>query len=284
MAKKSNWLLGCGLGCVGIIAVIVMLALLGIFLLRGTRRGFEAADITRKNLEEKFGAPGDFVPAANGSIPAERLEIFLAVRQATQKYRSNIIGFFSALPMDEDARRELDSQPRRERMGTIFQRVRSAVGMGEDIGHMFETRNQELLNRGMGLGEYTYIYAIAYYSWLGNSPGDGPGWNANASYFMVRSQSPLHRDLTRMLSNQLRSLANAGDAGEWIQWRSELAGEIREMKSNEGRVPWEDTVPRKIAESLEPFRERLVQSYSPITNPFELFLPVRRGLFSFGAR
>jgi hypothetical protein len=284
MAKKSNWLLGCGLGCAGIIAVIVVLAVIGITLLRGTRRGFETAEATRKNLEAKFGAPGDFVPAADGSIPAVRLEIFLAVRDATQPYRSNITRFFLALPMDEDARRELDSEPLREKMGSVFHRMRSAIGMGEDIGHLFKTRNQELFSRGMGLGEYTYIYVLAYYSWLGHSPGDGPGPNANMPYAMTRVESQTHHDLIRMLSNQLASIADAGNAEGRNQWRSDLAAEIEEMKNNEGRVPWDNSVPRKTAESLEPFHDRLESTYNPVTNPFELSLPARGGPFSAGAR
>jgi hypothetical protein len=284
MAKKSNWLLGCGLGCVGILAVIAVIVVIGIVLLRGTRTSFEAADVTRKNLETKLGAPGDFVPAPDGSIPAERLETFLAVRQATQKYRSDIIGFYSALPVDEDAGRAPDSEPLRDRVGSIFYRMRSAIGMGEDLGHLFEARNQELLDRGMGLGEYTYIYVLAYYSWLGHSPGDGPGRNADTSYVMVRAHSRLHGDLIRMLSNQLSSIAEGKDTGEWKQWRSDLAAEIEEMKNNEERVPWQDSLPRKIAESFEPFRDRLERTYSPVTNPFELSMSGRRGLFGFNAR
>ena len=279
MAIKSKWLWGCGLGCAGLLAIFVILAVLGASLIKDSRRGFEAAEATRRNLEERFGAPGDFVPVADGSIPAERLEIFLAVREATQEYRTHIIQFFSSIPMNGEAARELDARPFGEKMKSVFRTMGSDVGMGEDIGHLFEVRNQALLDKGMGLGEYTYIYVLAYYSWLGHSPGDGPGGNANTSYITARSQSQRHNDLIRMLSNQLDSAADAGDTEEWDQWRAALAGEIEKMKNNEERVPWEDTVPRKTAESLEPFHDRLEVTYSPIANPFELSLPARRSLF-----
>jgi hypothetical protein len=284
MTRKSNWLLGCGLGCAGLLIVVAIIIVWGISLGRSARRGFDTAEAMRKVLDEKFGAPGDFVPAADSSIPAARLEILLAVREATQEYRTNIIHFFSDIPMNGDAGRELDAKPFGEKIGTIFQRMRSTVGMGEDIGHLFEARNQALLDKGMGLGEYTYIYVLAYYSWLGHSPADGPGKNANTSYVMARSQSLRHGDLIRMLSNQLDSLADAGNTEEWNQWRSDLTDEIEEMKKNDARVPWKDSVPRKTAESLQPFRDRLEQTYSPITNPFELSLPTRQDLFSFSAK
>jgi hypothetical protein len=279
MAKRSKWLWGCGLGCAGLLALFVIIVVLGASLVKDSRRGFEAAENTRRNLEERFGAPGDFIPAADGSIPAERLEIFLAVREATQEYRTHIIRFFSSIPMNGNAGQELDARPFGEKIKSIFQTVSSAVGMGEDIAHMLEARNQALLDKGMGLGEYTYIYILAYYSWLGHSPGDGPGRNVNTSSVMVHSQSQRHDDLIRMLSNQLDSAADAGDTEEWDQWRADLSGEIEKMKNNEERVPWEDSVPRKTVESLEPFRDRLEETYSPITNPFELSLPARRNLF-----
>jgi hypothetical protein len=166
--------------------------------------------------------------------------------------------------------------------GCVASPVEQALHLLEGWGGGFG--RLQIKHGKIGLGEYTYIYVLAYYSWLGHSPGDGPGRNASTSYVMVRTQSQLHRDLIRMLSNQLDSIADAGDSSEWNQWRSELAGEIQKMKNDEGRVPWKDAVPRNIAESLEPFREGLEQSYSPLTNPFELSLPVRRGLFSFSAR
>ena len=83
--------------------------------------------------------------------------------------------------MNEDAARELDSKPLGERLKSVFQVMGSGVGMAQDIGHLFEARNQALLDKGMGIGEYTYIYILAYYSWLGHSPDDGPGRNTNQS-------------------------------------------------------------------------------------------------------
>lgn len=275
MSKKSNWLLGCGLGCAGLIAVIIIITIWGLSGLKDTRQGFDSAEEIRKNIEEKFGISGDFVPAADGSIPAERLKIFLAVRDATEEYRNNIIRFFESLPQGEADNMEFDSKPLGEKIGSIFQIFKSSIGMGSDIGYLLEARNQALLEKGMGIGEYTYIYVISYYSWLGHSPGDGPRKTRNPASWADRVRSKMHNDLLRMLSSQLDSSANVGNAEELGQWRSDLADEIEKMKRDEGRIPWQDSVPRIIAESLEPFRDRLEQAYSPITNPFELTISRR---------
>jgi hypothetical protein len=281
MAKKSNWLLGCGLGFAGFLALTIFIGIWGISIRREAMRGFDNAAATRRNLEEKYGAAGDFLPAADGSIAPERLEIFLAVRKATQEDRDKISRSFSSARMNEVAPDESDAGPLGEKTKSIFQKLRSAVALGQDIGHLFETRNQALLSSGMGLGEYTYIYVIAYYSWLGHSPGDSPGRNESSAYFTARTQLQRHRDLIRMLSNQLDLAASAEHTEKWNHWRSGLADEIEKMRKNEVREPWENSVPRRIAESLEPFRNQLEQTYSPISNPFELSLPTRQNLFGF---
>lgn len=282
MEKKSGWLLGCGLGCAGLLALVVITIIWGISLVRDSRRGYETAEKTRGNLEAAFGAPGAFVPAADGTISPARMEIFLAVREATQESRTDIARFFSTIPTNRDAARQPEDRSFGQRAESVFGRMNSAVGMGKDIGRMFEIRNQSLLDRGMGTGEYTYIYVLAYNSWLGHPPGDGPARDTNASFVVARFKSRMHRDLTAMLSNQLESAANAGDSEEWNRWRSGLADEIEKMKMSEDRVPWENSLPAETAESLEPFRGRLEQTYNPLTNPFELSLPGRQDLFSFG--
>lgn len=140
MTNKSKWFLGCGLGCAGLLVLVVLTMIWGIFLVGDSRRGYETAEKTLKNLEEAFGAPGDFVPAADGSIPAERLEVFLDVREATQEYRADIAHFFSTIPANRDAARELDSRSFVEKMEGAAERMKATVGMGEDIGHLFEIR------------------------------------------------------------------------------------------------------------------------------------------------
>ena len=37
-------------------------------------------------------------------------------------------------------------------------------------------RNEILLNRNMGVGEYQHIYALSYFVLLDKDPGDGPGF------------------------------------------------------------------------------------------------------------
>jgi hypothetical protein len=42
------------------------------------------------------------------------------------------------------------------------------------------------------------------------------------------------------------------------------------METDANRIPWEDGLPDVIANSLEPFRERLEQGYSVMCNALEV--------------
>ena len=86
MAKKKipSWLVGCGIGCA--VPVVLCLGLFGggIYYINRLAGGVDQAIETRGVLNERFGEPVDYVPAADGAVPAERMETFLAVRRSLQ--------------------------------------------------------------------------------------------------------------------------------------------------------------------------------------------------------
>jgi hypothetical protein len=152
-------------------------------------------------------------------------------------------------------------------------------------------RNQALLDNEMGMGEYYYIYAIAYFSWLGKLPEDGPDFEVmeegggsrlgEMDIEEIREERRdsmlrrLHRTLLPMLQNQLAKLAAAEPSDTPSEWRDLLEAEIKAMEEDRFRLPWEDGLPDVIKASLEPYRDRLEQSYNAMTNPFELTIEQR---------
>jgi hypothetical protein len=58
-------------------------------------------------------------------------------------------------------------------------------------------------------------------------------------------------------------------------WRKALQAEIEAMESNRYRLIWQDGLPEVIQKSLEPYRQRLEDSYSPMTNALEISLKRR---------
>lgn len=253
-----------------------------------TTAGFNQAVEVRGTLEERFGPADSFVPPADGAVPPQRMEAFLAVREATAQARERLADTWSDIPLSPAAARELESQRLPRKLRSVFEIARSGVGLGAEMGQLYAARNEALLASGMGLGEYTYIYALAFYSWLGHSPSDGPenaarGDSANDVAFGPRMgnmfMERIRRELLQMLRHQLASLPEGADE----PWRRTLAEEIAAMEAKPRRLPWQGGLPPAIAESFEPYRERLEASYDPVTNAFDLGRNRRRGRFSIDA-
>lgn len=278
MSKQSRtWLIGCAAaGCgLAVLAAIVVIGG-GALFVRDTMSGFEGALESRKAIDERFGAVAEFVPWPDGAVPAARMEAFLAVREALTPERERLAELFEALPMDPEQAQELDRQPFPEKMRSVFKITRTAFGLGGEMGDFFELRNRALLDQGIGMGEYTYIYALAFHSWLGQPLDEGP-----ADMQMPVASTRVRRNLRSMLQNQLAALDE--DPGVDPIWRETLAAEIEVLESSPRRLPWEDGLPAALAASLEPYRERLAASYNPTTNPFELARNRRRGRWSIQA-
>ncbi len=278
--KKTNWLLGCGIGCAVLVILSIGLGLLGARFVRRTTAGFEAAIETRQDLEQRFGEARSFVPAPDGSVAPERMTAFLAVREASAPAREQLAAAWANIPLSPSAARELESQGFVEKMKSVVEITRSGIGLGAEMGKLYEARNRAMADAGIGLGEYTYVYALAYYAWLGHSPAEGPesaGGEDEAEFGPRMGNSSIGRirgDLLQMLRNQLESLPE----GEDETWRETLAAEIQAVEGDSRRLPWQDGLPPQIAASFEPYREALEASYSPVTNAFELGRNRKRGM------
>lgn len=281
MAKSKgipNWLLGCGVGCGALLLVFVALGVGGALFVRETVSGFEDAVEAGQTLDERFGRIEEFTPPADGSIPAERMLAFLAIREFSMPQRDRIAEAFKALPLSEAEAKELDEKPWTEKLGSIFRITSSAMGLGARIGDFFAARNKAMLEEGMGFGEYSYIYVLAYNSWLKHPPLDGPGEDDEDFGMGNRDRQ---RRLLQMLRNQLDAVP--GLAEESADWKSALQAEIEAMQSDRQRLPWQDRLPPPLQASLQPFRDRLEATYNPVSNPFELARNRKRGAWSYTA-
>jgi hypothetical protein len=162
--NTRKWLLGCGLGCGGLIVLAIGGPIvLGLFMMPPLDRAIDA----QKELAAALGAPGDYQPPA-GPVAADRLEAFLAVRRAVMPN----CAAFEEFARDMGRMDDLGSQSDRPAGGELFRAITSVtgsvLGLVGDIGKLNEVRNRALLEQRMGLGEYTWIYTLAYHSWLGH--------------------------------------------------------------------------------------------------------------------
>lgn len=281
--STKKWLLGCGIGCGVVIVILVALGVGGFFFVKNIVEGFKDTEAIMSTLTEKYGRIKDYCPDPEGAIRAGRMEAFLEARDIVAPIREEIGGSLSIL---SEARRGEEIEVKTPK--NVFKMLKLGFGIIPQIADFFKIRNLALLDIGMGMGEYYYIYIISYYSWLGNPVEDGPDfqliYQEEEDYLdeeeMLEARSDrmlrrLHRMILPMLHNQYNKLIEGGSVRILDKWQEALATEIEEMDSDQYRLPWQDGLPDVIKASLQPFKERLEASYSSMTNPLEVALEQR---------
>jgi hypothetical protein len=289
--KKTTrgWLMGCGIGCGVLILIVVGLVVASGFIFRDAIQDFEQADQSMETVAERYGTISDFRPDADGAIRPERIEAFLAARDTVATERQEMdrsLTALSAASAEDDADEGRTGRLPGLPTGVIGT-TRAGVWLLHQLADFLRQRNEALLESEIGLGEYYYIYTLTYYGWLENSPGDGPSFKlvgdrgyvfeeieslsepAVREYRSEATRRSLNRLFLPVLRNQLDDLDAVEDPGELVEWRGLLEAEILKMETDADRIPWEDGLPDVISASLEPFRERLEQSYSVMCNALE---------------
>ena len=279
----KKWLIGCGIGCGAIILILIILGLGGYFFFRNIVAGFRDSEAIMSTLTERFGRIEDFCPDPDGAIKAERIEVFLSVRDSFAPVREEVKASFESLKQ-EKAEGEIDLKK-----PNILKMVRLGVGVIPQIAELLKGRNQALIDKGMGMGEYYYIYVVAYYSWLKKPPEDGPdvqlaeyeerGDYRDREEFMETRREVMLRRMNRqllpMLRNQLEKLVESDKSGAQAKWRKKLEAEIKAIESDRARILWQDGLPPALEASFRPFKERLEASYNPLTNSLEIIIEQR---------
>jgi hypothetical protein len=286
-STTKKWLVGCGIGCAVIILILIVLGVGGYMFFKDLIGDFQEQEELMEVLTERYGEIRDFCPDPDGSIGPSRVEAFLAVRDAFAPFREKL-----EISMRELQEKAGQSEVEVKKPKNVFEMVKLGFGLIPQIAEFLKYRNQALMDAEMGMGEYYYIYAIAYFSWLGKLPEDGPDFevmgpeDSESSWGEMDREEireerrdsmlrRLHRTILPMLQNQRDKLATTGVSGSLSEWEGLLEAEIQAMEEDRFRLPWEDGLPDEIKKSLEPYRDRLERSYNAMTNPFELTIEQR---------
>ncbi len=244
-------------GClITLVAVLVTSGIGGFFLLEPVR---EAKQLEQVLLDRHAAVP-DHVPAADGAVPPERMEAFLNARARILRDSGEIRGALERIRHVQEVESEEEVTTRE---GLDF--LRDTFGFMPKFLRYQNTRNSALLAEEMGLGEYFYIYALAYGSRIcPPSPGGDEG-DETTECDDVSDRTT--RELARVLANQLESLEKEGGDP---QLASILRSEIARLEAGHRHLPWQDGLPPAAAASLEPYREELDQLFSAETASLDL--------------
>jgi TonB family protein len=255
-----------------VVTVVVVGLVVGVIVyVRDKVRPLQEASSSRREIAAAYGAADSFVPSPSGAISPERMEAFLSVREALKAAQGRLAVALSKLDFERMTRRN-------QSFGEALRTLSELGDLLAPVGDYVARRNRALLEKQMGLGEYAYIYSIAYHSWLGHLPEEGPailgrlrlrnggrhsGDSEAFSPEAIRWQ--YRRLITRLLRNQLDGLkADPRD------WRDTVRQEIGRIEANSERVAWQDNLPPAVEACLKPYRGRLEATYSASTNCFEL--------------
>jgi len=271
----KKWLTGCAIGCVILLVLVGLLIMASYMMISGTLEGFRQAKQTGDELTAAHGAIVDFTPPMPQALPADRLRLFITVRESLRAPQEALEDALLRFP----DKIERDEESPLRTIATIFR------GLGDLIrpmGEYVDARNRALLDAGMGQGEYLFYYGLVYYSWQGHSPGDVPrmeGRRQGRSNFRIhggkdaafgRAQAwRRYRFYTQaMLRNLQAAMTAAADpAGESAL--TDLNTEINRLAGDPDHIAWADGLPLGWETSLEAEKERLAGTYSESANIFE---------------
>lgn len=283
-----KWLVGCGIGCGFLILTAGGIGTCGYVGVKKLKDRAERLEQGYEALEAEYGRPEDYAPPADGVVAVGRMEAFLAVRTALAPSRDELAAVLV----------ELDSGT--EGVAGVLRKIGAGVSIVPRLLDFVDERNRALVAEGMGVGEYLYVYSLAYYAWLGKDPADGPsftvsdhGSDADGDGVSFRwsgddgggGSSDDPEEVRRRRSRQIRSylngiqvrmLANQRDEararGLDAAWLARLEAEHAALDADPARLMWQDGLPRPMADALEPFRDRLEEAYSPVMNVVEVGL------------
>ena len=262
-------LAGCGVGCLLLTIAVAGLGWMGYRWAKTAAEVVEAAELAERELEAKYGSAGEFTPPADGQAIADRIEAFLAVRELMKPERTALSEAVAALaPADG---------------GTVggLRAARAGISMAPRILEFAGARNKSLLEVGMGSGEYVWFYWLTYHAWIGHPVGESLLEELLEARSETGGSMQMHIDtmdtehlewqLRRNLVAMLRNLENeiAADP-ERTELSEMVASELASIETDPSRTPWPDGLPETFVVGLDPYRDRLEESYSPATNPFEL--------------
>ena len=246
----KSWRTGCGDLVASLVFFIVVTGLVALRPVREAKR-------VEQNLNDRFGEVPAFSPAPDGLVAPDRIEVFISVRhnlrEPCRRFRENRDRFDEIDKLEQEG--ELSSED-------VFGGLKTAFGFLPDFLNLMRSRNGALLEAGMGLGEYSYIYVLAYsdqLSSLFNEPGQ-------ENLFKPRTR----RELTQILRNQHAALEAQRHEGEYEELSLTVREEIAALEKGSHAFPWQGGLPPFIETSFAPYEDQLDDLFCDASVRFEL--------------
>ncbi len=240
-------------------------------------RNFGRSNRTEAEIDQTFPTAETFTPPLNGTIQADRLKVFLAVRGGLAPLGARLSEHRRRMQRMEDYKKKGDVHA-----GAFIRDVGAAMRgfapMLRDMAAYVEKRNALLLENSMGLGEYTWLYVVCYVGELGEWPSKVVPDASKPDLFHTRVY-PQVREMIRRRVERAESAMQDGahdtcDPADIQVWRHELVA----LQADAKRIPFQDGLPMGLKRSLAPLRAELAALSCPASAEPDITRTIRRGL------
>ncbi len=279
---------GLGIGCALLVIAVFLVIGSVAFVLQRVSGDYRQARDSQEALFAEQGDPWQYIPDNGGLPTAERVAVFLTVRRDLGEWRESTAAMLADFLLLQ--------QKKKEEQGGLLTTYRLAREGGDLASHLaryWTARNRALMRHGMGLGEYAYLYALAYYAYLGYDPADGVRQlglelGGEAGSLTLRAdalaegerQDRAWAQVHHLITPMLRRAAESGSAADFAAgpaadravvstWRQALTRELGLLAESPLRYPWRDGAPQPLADAFRAHRQELEQLYGVAVNPVE---------------
>jgi len=208
-----------------------------------------------QTLIDRHGWANHYTPPMDGSVPANRLERFIRVREAVQP-NCVILQRILFEILNLEAIEESEDLSTGEKMSESLGSFKSMFSFAPSFLEFMDARNLALLAEEMGIGEYIYLYLAAYGEQLANDPDA-----AFADREETRISPRAREEFAQMLINQTAAIEAAGQDQSMAKLHSELQSEIDGLKGGSHSSPWPNGPPDNTRQALAPYRDQLTDLY-----------------------
>jgi hypothetical protein len=266
-SPDPSWLKIGAIGCAAAIALVV-LALGGIVAV--TFRSYERGLAGETELDRTYGRYDSYRIPPDGAVAPDRMRRFIGVRRVLAPRCGEVSDLTDSFRRVQSAAKE--SGP--DVMG-LFSRIAGALRrmprMGVAFGAYVADRNKALLDHGMGLGEYTWIYVVTYFALLEQPPATLLPSSNRPGLFQDR----IYPQMARLIEGHIEDTGMT--TGPWVE-------ELARLRKDRERVPFSGNLPPELAASLEPHRLAVAGVACPAAAELDVTITVRRGAIGYDHR
>jgi len=249
------------IGCAVVSAVVVLLVIgASVWFMTWFKKASpdtKHLENVRAELVQNYGERDDYTPPLDGSLDANRVALFIEIREELILTRVEIASgldeFLELVKSDKERKRNPF-----EKVVHGVQMLKGGAGLVTKGLTYLGARSEKLLESGMGEGEYFHLYGLMAFSWLEWDPLQQLDESVVKEFDLESDIDQMVDEYKRIFEKQLRNQRDALEAlAERTPEQEQALEQVRVgLSADRGRFPYEGQLPVRWIEILQPFEYR----------------------------